>query len=437
MATGATVTQAASFLKRFYSPRFVLNTIAKLEGRGFTSIKHMTDGAGDTYNFPNMYGENPSGSATFSDAQERATATGSSAAQFRTNWMTEYSLFTVAGNLIAQSRNNSGAWMNHLKLQTDSALRMAMHRKSVAMYTSGWGELGRMSNAAAASTTLTLSNKSHVYRFMVGMKLAFSSSLNAATLRAGTAVVNGVDYGAGTLTLDQNTNAVSGLAQNDWIFTSGDRQNSATPAKLRMTGFGGDPDNQAGTMTTTYTGEGWLPSRPPAGGDSFFSVNRSANSFLFGNRIDISSSGTPMPLHQAVTIGVQTASAIGGAKKLVTICSPTNFTQIANAIQGQRQFTEVPGRGGIGFKTILFFADGMESALLSDKYCPDEMVYGFNAENIEYISCGPAPALDDNDGKTLIKQSSDDGVEGRWNSYETFAVRDPASCFQVRTGSST
>src|SRR5262245_37883520 len=160
-----------------------------MESRTFNLIQHRTDGAGDTYNFPNMYGENPSGSATFSDGQERAQATGATAAQFRTNWMTEYSLFTVAGNLIAQSRNNAGAWMNHLKLQTDSALRMSMHRKGIALFTSGFGELGRMNNAAAASPTLTLSNKSQVYRFVVGQKLVFSATLQANTLRAGTAIV--------------------------------------------------------------------------------------------------------------------------------------------------------------------------------------------------------------------------------------------------------
>jgi hypothetical protein len=435
MATGATTTQAAAFLKRMYSPKFVLNTIAKQESRGFNLAEHRTDGGGDSYNFPNMYGENPSGSALFSDAQERAQATGAVAAQFRTLWMPEYSLFTVSGALIAQSRNNAGAWMTHLKLQTDSALRMAMHRKSVAFYTSGWGELGRMSNAAAGNTTLTLSNKSHVYRFMVGMKLVFSSTLNTAALRAGTAIVVGVDYNAGSLTLDANTNAISGLAQNDWIFTSGDRESSVTPTKRRMTGFGGDPDNQAGVMTTTYTGEGWLPSRAPAGGDSFFGVNRSNNSFLWGNLIDVGV--TPMGLAQAVTQGLQTASSIGNGTKFAVLCSPANFTQLANSIQGQRQYTEVPGRGGVSFKTILFFADGVEAPLISDKYCPDEMIYGVDRSGIEYVSCGAAPSLDDNDGKTLIKQASDDGVEGRWNSYETLALRNQGACFQIRTRSTT
>lgn len=435
MATGATTTQAANFLKKMYSPKFVQNTIAAEESKSFKLIQHLSNGSGKDYNFPNMYAEGASGSATFSDAQERAQATGPEAAQFQVPWVTDYSLFTVAGALIAQSRNDAGAWLRHLKLSTDSAFRTAMHRKAVAMFTSGWGELGRMSNAAAASTTLTLANKSHVYRFYKNQKLVFSSTLNTAVLRAGTAIVQGVDYNAGTLTLDANTNAIAGLAQNDWIFTSGDRENSATPTRKRFIGLGGDPDNRGGTITTTYTGQGWLPSRAPAAAESFCNQDRSTNSFLWGNLIDLTA--TPAPLSQAVGSAMQTATSIGHAKKLIIWASPRNFTDIANSIQGQRQFTEVPGRGGFNYKTVLFMADGVEAALMSEMYCPDEMVYGLDMGTVEYVSCGPAPSLDDNDGRTLIKQASDDGVEGRWNSYECMALRNPAGCFQIRTGSST
>jgi len=421
-----------------YSPDYVTNTFAKKESRVFNQVKRKTDGAGDSFNFMQEYSENPSGSADFTKAQAMGQAAMTAAKQFSVPYYDEFSLFSVSGGFIARTKRKEGGWLPALKDQTDSSFRLAHHRKSVGFYTSGWGELGQVSSPGA-STTLTLTKKSHIYRFYQGQKLVLAEELNTTVLRNSGAVgtVSGVNYDAGTLTMAANvTTTWAAAATGDWIFTDGDRQDSATPAKLRMTGLGCAPISDYGTAPTTIgSGFGWVPAAAPAASESFFGVDRSTNSYLYGRIINLVS--TPMSLIAALTTGAQTASSIGNAETLLGVMSPTNFTALSNSMQGQARYTEMKGRGGVSFKTIVVYADGIEMPIISDKYCPDEVIYGLDPSTIQYISCGEAPALDDSDGNTILRQASDNGVEGRIVSYETLVHRNPASSFVILTGSTT
>src|SRR4051812_40075859 len=96
MSSGANVTNGAAFVKKFYRDDVVINTISKNASRLLNLIKHHTDGAGKSYSFLTVVGDNPSGSATFSEAQERGQNAQSSGFQFEVPWCDDYQAPSVS-----------------------------------------------------------------------------------------------------------------------------------------------------------------------------------------------------------------------------------------------------------------------------------------------------------------------------------------------------
>lgn len=419
MASGANSTVGVNFLKKFYTPQSIVNTVSSKSSRLFNLITHKTNGAGKDYNFLSVVGDNPSGSATFASSQTTGTASMQQGAQFVVPWFNDYETPTVAGDLIAKTRNDQGGWLPALKAEMDSSLRYAGHRKSVALFTAGWGELGQIgATTNVATNILTLADISTVYRFIPGMQLVFSLSLNANLLRTGVVflTVTGVNYNTGVLTLSGVINTVTGTVVGDIIFTRGDRQDSATPALLRPVGLG------------SPLGGGWAPIVQPVPGESFFGQDRSTNSFLSSFYVD----GRGQPLSMSFVQAAQTASSIGNATSLIGVCSPRKFSELANSMQGQVTYTEVKGRGGIAFRTIIVYADGIELPVVSDKYCVDGVAYVGDPKMLKHTSIGEAPQIAHDDGQQMVRQTSDDGVEIRIRSYETYTLEGASSWVTIQ-----
>lgn len=419
MASGANPTSGAAFLKKFYSPDVVINTISKKESRLLNLVKHHTDGAGKSYSLLTVVGDNPSGSASFAEAQERGQNAQSSGYQFEVDWYDDYQAPSVSKGQIARTRNNKGGWIPVLRHEIDSTLRYSAHRRSVALYTTGFGELATMTNAAAASPTITLGNprtgavdRSVAFRFVKGMKLVFSASISANALRAGQSnVVAKVNYSAGTIDMDANTNAISGLAQNDIIFTKGDRQDSVTPARLRPAGL-----------------PAWIPTTAPTS-TLFYGVDRTENSFLYGWIVDGTTTGKS--LSQCLVEAANLCSTVGNADRLVAVMSVDKFIEFS-AAQEDKQYTMITGRGGTGYKALLVYADGIELPVISDKYCLNSEAYVMDPKALDHPSMGQAPHMDDEDGNAVLRQSSDAGIEARTEAFECFAVTNGAACSVIK-----
>lgn len=420
MSSGANPTSGAAFLKRFYSNDVVINTISKNASRLLNLVKHHTDGSGDSYNFLTVVGDNPSGSATFSEAQERGQNAQSSGFQFKVAWCDDYQAPSVSKGQIARTRNQKGGWIPVLRHEIDSALRYSGHRRSVALYTTGFGELASVTNAVGAGTTITLGNprtggvdRSMAFRFVKGMKLVFSATISANTLRAGQSnVVAKVNYSAGTIDMDAALNTITGLAQNDIIFTKGDRQDSATPAALRPQGL-----------------PAWVPTTAPSGGENFNGNDRTTNSFLFGWIIDGTVTGKS--LAQCFVEAANLCSTVGNAERLVAVCSVDKFIELS-ASQEDKQYTMITGRGGTGYKALLIYADGIELPVISDKYCPNTEAYVLDPKAVDHPSMGQAPHMDDEDGNAVLRQSADAGIEARTEAFECFAVTNGAATAVVK-----
>jgi len=415
MPSGANTTTAANFIKRYYTPQFTVNTISKHESRTLNLIHHDEGGSGDDYNFLNLYGDNPSGSEDFAESQDRGQNAMSGGAQFKVRWCNDFEVPSVGKDIIAKTRNKAGGWIPQLKNEMDSSLRYSAHRRSVALFTTGYGELGTVTNAIGAGFVITLGNprtgavdRSIAYRFVKGMKLVFSLSISANLLRAGqSAVITKVDYSAGTITLDVALNTIAGLTIGDIIFTKGDREDSATPTRKRPAGL-----------------PAWVPTTAPTAAENFFGQDRTTNSFLYGWIVDCTATG--VSLMQGLVTAANYCSTVGGASRLVAVLSVDKFVELSAALDN-KQYTEITGRGGVGYKTIVVYADGVELPVISDKYCPNSEGYVLDPGAIHHPSIGPAPHIDDEDGNKILRQSAAAGVEVRYEAFECFSNENPAA----------
>jgi hypothetical protein len=421
MPSGATTATASNFIKRYYSPKMTVNTVSKVESRTLNLITHDTGGSGDDYNFLTMYGDNPSGSQDFLEAQTTGQNAMSGGAQFKVTWCNDFQVPSVGKDIIAKTKNKAGGWIPQLKNEMDSSLRYSAHRRSVALFTTGFGELATMTNAPAANGNVTLGNprtgtadRSVAYRFVKGMTLVFSATISANALRAGqSAKILKVDYTAGTLVLDTNTNAITGLAQNDVIFTKGDRQDSATPSRLRPAGL-----------------PAWIPTTAPSAAENFFGQDRTTNSFLYGWIIDGTATGKS--IMGALVEAANYCSTVGHAEKLVAVLSVDKFIEISAGLDN-KQYTQITGRGGVGYKTIVVYADGVELPVISEQYCTNSEGYVIApSPATKHPSIGDAPHIDSEDGNQILRQSAAAGVEVRYEAFECFSVENCAACAVVK-----
>lgn len=415
MATSFNSTTAAAFLQRFYSPSFVANSVAKNASKVLGQIKRLPDCGGDTYNFLSVVDEVATGSADFSTAQSVASnSTQTVGSQYSIAWCESNEPVRVSGKMIAQTRNNSAAWMNALKFAMDSGLRVAAHRLSIRLYTQGWGELAVVKAGSVSGATFQCATGGHVYRFFKGMPLVGSSSLNAATLRSATAInVSGVDYSTGIITCDTNL-ATPGIVAGDTIFTKGDRENSATPSRLCPAGF-----------------PAWLPLQPVTDAtlSTFYGVTRSSNTRLYGNYVD----GRNQSLVDSLQQLAQTCASIGNATKLMAVVSPYQYTALAKALGSDRRYVDVPGKDGyVGFKTLAVMAEGIEVPVISDKYVGDDVAFMFDPAEVELASLGPAPHIDMVDGNKMLRISDDNGIEVRIISWSVIALKNTAACGTIQ-----
>jgi hypothetical protein len=416
MASGSNLTTAAAYLKRTFGPAVIINTVAQEADKGLSLIRFDTNGSGNEYAFTMQVGPNPSGSADFTEAQATGQAASSQAGQFRVPYFDDFSNPTVAGKVIRRSKGKAGAWLEQLKTEVMSSLKYATHRLGVALYTSGYGELAQVSSPGA-STTWTLKNKSHIWRFVPGMKIVSAANIASGALRnsGASAKIASVNYSAGTFVTDVNANTVA-TSDGDWIFTKGDRQDSATPARQRPAGLG----YWATTSSAT---------------DSDFGVTRSDNSLYQAFIVD--NTTLSLPIANALQTAVQYVVGIGNVTKPVIVVSMNNFTELSKQLQGQKLFASgsmsMTGRGDFGYKTLSVFYDGVECGIVVSKLCGDEVAYAGDFQTIVHKSCGEAPGLDDSisDGG-LVRQASDDGIEARISSTSTIIVECPAKLAVVK-----
>lgn len=395
-------------LKEYYNDEAVENMVYK-NNPFLALVPKREDFYGRNLPVPIIFG-NPQGrSATFSRAQTRGQVSNSQVEQFTMTRIKDYGVATIDNETLEASKNDKGAFLEAATVEIDGIINSITRSLATAQYRSGYGNIGVI--GANATTTITLATIQDITNFEVGMELDLSLSESSNVLKAyGTSgnglIVTGVNRTTGVLTFGFNvndaTNGIPTIANGDVIFVRGDRQNSATPARLKIAGL-----------------DAWIPSSTPSA-TAFFGVDRTSDpTRLGGQRID----GTAMPIEEAL---IEAATVIGqeGGSPDHVFMNFAKYSALEKSLGSKVQYADLKV-GEIAFRGIRVNGPAGEIKVVPDQNCPFNRAYMLSLDVWKHASLGKSVRVLDTDGLQMLRQSSDDGVEVRYGYYANLYCRAP------------
>ena len=345
----------------------------------------------------NYYGNPASASASFSNAQANTTA--ASMEDYLLTRINMHSVAHIDGEALDAMSNNSGAFLTAMKVQVDGARRALADRLESLAPRSQTGALGQISSGSNVSTdTITLANTNDHVNFEVGMEIVASTADGGALRNSGASTtLQKVNRRDGKLTTDEAAwdTTITAIATTDYLYVEGDAQNN-------------------GTAAVTAGLQSWLPATAPSSGESFFGVDRSVDTRLYGNYYD----GSSDLIENALIIGASLAANEGG-KPDCALLSHVKYRVLSQELGSKAEYTvNASGAGGkrvadVGYDAIKVHGDAGVIDVVAANKCPSDKAFILEKETWAYGSIGPLVKFNLVGGRMLRDRESADGVETR------------------------
>lgn len=350
--------------------------------------KKNKDGAGRNYIQMVQHSTGAVASATFATMQTKAqgTSTGSGPGQvrFEIPSVKLEGAAVVSRDAIDAAESGTTEEMfdvldNAIKLGTeDIRNQLAYH-----VCERGWGRIGTIT--AITSTTITI-DPSLTNRLQVGEDVVAAATESGDLLRdsGDTNDVTAINSDTGLVTF--GTNPDTDWDVGDVIFRAGNRQNSATPSRLCVTGL-----------------RAWLDHTTAS--DTLHGVTRTGNEKLTGYRID----ATDLTRAQALLKAATKLHKNGSPNADLCYVSDEDFYELAADKDVQKNVEIKLGQYEIGFTGLgVHGLNGKMIKILSDANLEAGVAYmgPFNSKNERPFLFFNGPALiniDDKDGNMLLR----------------------------------
>lgn len=360
-----------------------------------------------------VYG-NPQGrSASFSEAQGNSTST--KLEDFLLDIVSDYSVAQMTGEVVDRTESDKGAFLKALKSTIDFAMDSLADAIETFLPRSGTGTIGQVSSGSTVSAqTITLESIDDVANFEVGMTLR-GTSTDGGAYDTGEEVLAGVNRSTGVLTATSaawNT-VMTALAASDFLVVSGDAANAG--ANVKISGF-----------------QAWLPSTAPTSGDSFFGVDRSADSRLYGIYHD----GSAQTMEDALIDGQSKSAQQGGSPDLGFV-NHVKMRRLIKELGANKEFTSVNATGPkglvaeVGYRSVYIQGDKTAIRMVAANKCPSNDAFLLEQKNATLFSIGRHIRLDDRDGNRILRQASSDGYEVRIKFRGNFCLKNPIGSVRV------
>lgn len=266
-----------------------------------------------------------------------------------------YSSGQLDWEAMAATANIKGAAKALAKAAVESCFAGMLKLLSTGCYMNG-ASIGVVSGVS--SNTVTMDNRTDVYRLSVGQTVQFNSSADGSgTARtAGTDLdheIVSIDHGAGTFDV---TNLATDAAADDYVIA----------ASL---------DKSLSSIRPITGLEGWVPLTAPSSGESFFGMDRSVNiARMSGHRLN----DLTMPVKNIVQLLAAKVQAGNGKAKDLYI----------NPMQGYKLYEEIgaklellPGGTAVdGFEGFKFPTPAGVLNTYMDPFCPENRLYIGNTD---------------------------------------------------------
>jgi hypothetical protein len=404
---------AQSILKEFYKDQPVGDT-TYTKNPFWAMLSKETAGAvvagagGRYYPQPIKYG-NPQGrSAQFGYSQQNQTAAKTKA--FQVTYATDYATATIDGLTLRSASTDAGAFIDAVELQIDSAHQQLVNSIAMSMYRDGSGLLGKIT---CTSGVCTPADDNMITQIEVGQTLVCGSSDGLSYIGSpGYVIAVNRTAGAGTFT----------------VSATGQGGAAGTPASWPATASGNyqycwiQGDN-VGKLSGLA---GWIPSATPGSTDSWFGVNRSADTRLSGFRFDATSSG-PLGLlgpEEALIQGITLGAREGVEADHIFMCY-NSYAKVLAALHSKVELITVETDAGFSFPGAKMFGPDGAVNIIPDRNCPSGVAYAVKMASWKLVSVGPMPRFLDDDGLQMLRVSNADAYETRLGMYGNLSCSEP------------
>lgn len=336
--------------------------------------------AGKYIPVPTIFGTPQGRSATFSSAQNNQTAP--QLASFFVYRVSNYQLATITNELLEATKDNAGAFIDEAKLVMDTAFRNISNDLALDLYSDGSGARGQISSITSGVITLTDANQ--VVNFEVGMALvSYSVSGNVYTqsTSAATGYVIAVNRYSGTVTVSATAGGSAGTPTN-WS------------TSFPYLGVEGDVAFGTISVTTSFkkvSGLGaWFPQTAPSSTDSFWGVNRSQDSRLYGVIAQNTSTET---IEEALIDGASLVAREGGQPDMCFM-NFASYAALEKSLGSKVQYVDVKHEeADIAFAGIRIHAPYGPIMVIPDRNCPSRTAYLLSMNTLKFRSLGKAPHI--------------------------------------------
>lgn len=384
-------------LKEYYDDQKVQNE-TYANNPTFALIPKETDVGGKYYPQPVFYEVGQGRSSTFANAQANQTAM--QLAEFLVTRKSDYAIQTIDNQTLEASMSDKASFMRFATGIVDSNIRAATISAASSLFRSGTGSIGKISNINTGVITLT--NPADVTQFGINQTLQ-ANATDGGTPRAALGYVIARSVRNGTITVSATSvggvaGTPSGWTTSDFLLVQGD--NNAKASGLAA----------------------WLPLTDPTSSDNFYGVNRSPDYRLFG----VSYDGSGQPIEEAV---IDHAMLLGreGASPTHLPTNYGSYSALVKALGTRREYTNMEGPGGIGFRAIEIDVPTGQLKCFADRSCQVATAYMLTLSTWKCISIGEVPKiLRYEDRLEMLRVYNADAAECRVGGYYNFVTNAPA-----------
>ena len=336
--------------------------------------------AGKYIPVPLVFGTPQGRSATFANAQGNQTAPQLSS--FFVYRVSNYQLATITNELLEATKDNAGAFIDEAKLVMDTAIRNISNDLALDLYQDGSGLRGQIS--AISSGVITLVDANSVVNFEVGMSLV-SYSISGTTYTQSTSAaigyVIGVNRYAGTVTVSASAGGAAGTPTN-WS------------TSFPNLGVQGDVAFGALTSRTSFQKvsglAAWFPQTAPSSGESFWGVDRSVDSRMYGVIAQNTASET---IEEALIDGASLVAREGGSPDMCFM-NFASYAALEKSLGSKVQYVDVKHEeADISFAGLRIHAPYGPITIIPDRNCPSKTAYLLSMETLKFRSLGKAPHI--------------------------------------------
>lgn len=381
---GFTQANVAGILKELYDQQKV-QWLTYKDNPLLAMIKKEERFPGKYYPVPVVYGLSQGSSATFATAYNNQSSP--LVAEFLVTRVSDFSLATIDGQLLAAAQTDPGAFIDGAELMIDAAFQNETNRIASAMFRNGAGTIGQIasvSNVSGTNYLITLANPDDSVQFEGNQVLVAVQNLDGSgTAPTDVATITSVNRNLGTMNVTSATNIASDWPANYWLAIQGD---------LPTTSNNNFQPSGSGTTNSMLKIAGlaaWLPlSGPALSGDAFFGVNRAMDVQRLAG---VTFNGSALSLEEALLQGTGRI-ALNGGRVDTGICSYSTYTALITSLGSKVVYLDHK-IGEIGFRGVQVNGANTVMSVFPDRNCPDGVIYCIELDSFCLRSQNPAPHI--------------------------------------------